>query len=356
MTVALSNSLTEACDITLLSFFDPRPDGLEAGLESSISVRHLGKRLGPDPLLPRNLWRCLREVRPHIVHSHRYALPYLLPALAVLPPVPVVHTVHTDPTSEADWRTRVILRLLKRIAITPIALAPSLATPVSNIFRATARVIANGVDVSAFERSSEVGRLARAALDIEPHRFVIAVVARLSPEKNHATVIEVFQRFQQRFPEALLLLVGDGPCAGDLRDTVDLTEGSTPHVRFLGRRQDIAELLAATDVVTLFSTREGAPLSLLEAMAAGRPIVASHVGGIADLLDQGRCGLLVDPLKPEDLLAAWTRLAMDPHLRKSLADHGHERAKSSFDQSVMTSSYLELYHELSHEVDTGTTQ
>jgi glycosyltransferase involved in cell wall biosynthesis len=201
------------------------------------------------------------------------------------------------------------------------------------------RVIINGVPLAPVSQSA--ARAARAELLPGMDGFLILNAARLVPEKGHRVLLQAAARVLRDFPNALFAIAGDGPLRADLTELA--AELGIPHqVKLLGSRTDIPELLAASDLFVLSSLTEGLPMALLEAMAAGRAVVSTDVGGIRAALDDGRCGLLVPPDDASWLADALLRLLRDQRLRKRLAGCASEKARTDFSLEQMGIRYLNL--------------
>jgi len=163
--------------------------------------------------------------------------------------------------------------------------------------------------------------------------------------KGQTYLVQAWPSVLKREPRALLLLVGDGPEERLLRSrAAELGLGGS--VRFLGFRQDIPSLLALAEALVLPSLNEGFGLVLLEAMAMGKPVVASAVGGIPEVVLDGRTGLLVPPADPEALAVAILRLLEDPRAAQRLGEAGRERARESFSREAFIQAHRKLYGEL----------
>jgi glycosyltransferase involved in cell wall biosynthesis len=195
-------------------------------------------------------------------------------------------------------------------------------------------VIPNGVDIAAFPAGEDRG--ARRIL-----RSVITV-ANLRPEKNHRTLIDAAAQLCRAFPDIRFRIVGEGPARRQLEDDV-ASRNLQHHVLFLGHREDVAPLLAAADVFVLPSRSEACPNSVIEAMAAGLPVVAGAVGGLPDLVEHGRTGVLVDPADAGALAAAIRGLIEDPAQAARLGEaaRAHVRGRYSFER--MVASFQDLY-------------
>lgn len=206
-------------------------------------------------------------------------------------------------------------------------------------------VIPNGLDAEAYARQAAPPARTRTALGLPPGARPLLCVARLVPVKGQTYLVQAWPSVLKREPRALLLLVGDGPEERLLRSrAAELGLGGS--VRFLGFRQDIPSLLALAEALVLPSLNEGFGLVLLEAMAMGKPVVASAVGGIPEVVLDGRTGLLVPPADPEALAVAILRLLEDPRAAQRLGEAGRERARESFSREAFIQAHRKLYGEL----------
>jgi glycosyltransferase involved in cell wall biosynthesis len=278
----------------------------------------LGKERGFDPRMYLRLKEVAAEFRPHIVHTHSYVMRYTLPVARCRQ----VHTVHNLALREVDWAGRMVHRMGYRLGVTPVAVAEGVARSFEDEYGFRPLVIPNGIDVSKFHRP-ESRDAWRAANGFGPEEKLIVSVARLDPQKNpHALV--------NALPEGCtLLLVGDGSLRASL-EGID-------RVRLLGVRTDLPELLSSCDVFAMASEWEGHPLALMEAMAAGLPVVATAVGGVPEIV--GEAGLLCPPLElREALRTALTR-------REDLGASALARAQA-FDIRRTVERYAELFERL----------
>jgi glycosyltransferase involved in cell wall biosynthesis len=191
-------------------------------------------------------------------------------------------------------------------------------------------------DLLGLQRSALAGR--------SGGRLVFGFVGRLVPIKDPGTLVRAFALVRQREPGARLHLVGDG----ELRESVQTlaaTLGVADAVELLGWRQDLCAVYAGIDILVLSSRREGTPFAVIEAMAAARPVVATDVGGVADILVDGTTGLLVPPEDPAALAEAMTRVGSDPGLRTRLGAAGRERA-ALYRAERLVADMARLYREL----------
>jgi glycosyltransferase involved in cell wall biosynthesis len=179
---------------------------------------------------------------------------------------------------------------------------------------------------------------------------VVLTVARLDEQKGHCYLLEA----AAQVPEAQFVLAGDGPLRASL-EAQARSLGVEDRVKFLGYRSDIADLLADCDVFVLPSLYEGLPLSILEAMSAGKPVIATHIGGTDEAVIAGETGLLVPPADSAALAAAIRSLLTDRPLAQRLATAGRARVAQEFSAAKMVQQVIAVYDELlaKHEVVNG---
>jgi glycosyltransferase involved in cell wall biosynthesis len=162
----------------------------------------------------------------------------------------------------------------------------------------------------------------------------VGCTARLHAKNDHATLLRAFARVTARWPEARLLLLGRGPEEEALRGLAEEL-GLATHVRFVGEQEDVAPYLQEMEVYVQSSVAEGMPNSILEAMAAGLPVVATAVGGTPELVVDGQTGLLVPPRDPAGLAMALTTLLSDPTKAASFGRAGRDRVETYFTEAAI---------------------
>lgn len=301
--------------------------------KTSVSAVALGrtKRQAVQAIL--GLVREFRRFRPDVVLTRGYNAEMLGRIAARLCGVPVsVVWVHNCGDAEPRGRfRRAADRLLERHTAAYFGVAESqvpymtgeLGYPESKI-----TVIHNGVDPAGF--APEDNRHALLGLPIGDGQPVVGIVARMSPEKDHALLLRAVPKVLAEVPDAKFLMIGDGPLRNKLeQQATDL--GIADAVVFTGARDDIADLLRALDVFTLCSyTIECFPMSLLEAMAAGRPAVCTDVGGVGEMLADGLTGHLVPPRDPEALADRLVALLTDEPIRERMGAAARRRVEDEF--------------------------
>ncbi len=334
-------------EVAAVSLFDRQGTDLETMLDQArIRVWYLGKHKGFDPRMFRRLWGMFREFQPDVAHTHRYVLRYLLPLILVHRARVWVHTVHNMAEKEVDWVGKWIHRVAFRAGVVPVAIAEEVARSLERVYGLrNLPLIPNGIPVDQYALAEEVRKAWRTREGYEESAVLLVSVARMSPQKDHFSLIQAFSIASSRSSQLRLLLVGDGSLRSKLEAQVKALD-LKDKVRFLGVRADVPEILAAADMFVLSSQWEGNPLSVMEAMAAGKPVIATAVGGVPELIQHGISGVLVPPGDVEALAEAILKLADDPNLRRQMGKEAFRRAKERFDVSVMVREYEFLYERL----------
>lgn len=206
-------------------------------------------------------------------------------------------------------------------------------------------VIHNGVDLESFSGDAQARRRVRGELGIESDVPVVIQVARLDYLKDHITAIRAFEAVTREIPECQLLLVGEGPERPGIEAEIG-KRGMEKRVRLLGLRTDVKQLLAAADLFLLTSISEGIPVTFIEAMACHLPIVSTDVGGVKEVVEDGRSGLLTAAGDDQMLAKSIVKLVRDPCLRRSMGDCGRARAEQFFSEREMHERYAALYQEM----------
>ncbi|MDQ6700906.1 MAG: glycosyltransferase [Acidobacteriota bacterium] len=343
-----------ACDIdsgrfepAVVSLYGATGDGLEDRLaDAGVQVFHLDKKRGFDRRMFSRFARVLRQFRPHVVHTHNYALRYTY-APALWHRIPVqVHTVHNVAQKEVDGVGRALQQIAFRRGVAPVAIAQEVAATIRNVYGVPERaLIPNGICVRGYRSGRLRGAEWRRREGFGPDEILCLCVGRLAPQKDHATLLQAFAAGPAKDPRARLLLAGEGPLRTDIERQIQAL-GVGQSVRLLGRRQDIPDMLAAADLFVIASRWEGNPLAVMEAMSAGVPVVATAVGGVPELVSEGETGLLVVPGEPAMLASAICRLLDDATRRAAMGRAAMRKAERDFDVGVMARAYEQLYERL----------
>jgi glycosyltransferase involved in cell wall biosynthesis len=328
------------------------------GVEPRV-LRELGREVSPlnDLRATLAMYRLIRRGRPHIVHTHMAKAGTAGRLAAWLARVPiVVHTFHGH-TFHSYWgpvKSRVFLQIERTLgAMTDRVIAvgdaqkADIATygvaPLSKI-----QTIPLGLEIEPMlEAENHRGRL-RAELGVGSDRPLIGIVARLVPIKAHEVFLEAAAKIRAAWPESTFLIIGDGERRAEL-EALARQLGIADATRFLGWRDDMREVYADLDVVTLCSNNEGSPVALIEALAAARPVVSTRVGGVPNVVQDGESGLLVPPRDPSALAEGVLSLLRDPDRAARLGLAGRNAVFPKHASTRLVQDVERLYLELAHE-------
>jgi glycosyltransferase involved in cell wall biosynthesis len=328
--------------------------------ENHMEVRTFKNMVQPfrpfkDTLALLDLTAFLRKNPYHIVHTHNSKAGFLGRLAAKLAGVPViVHTVHGFAFHDQEplWR-QMLFRNLERLASRWSDRMIFISQPLIDwalkdhiVGEDKIAKIYSGIQLDKFHpvKSEEKDRI-RSKWALKKEEAVVGIVSKLWEGKGHTVLIEAFKLLKEKIKDAKLVIVGEGYLYDELFRRVG-NNGLRESVLFTGFQMDVSEIIATFDVAVLPSFFEGMGRVILEAMAMEKPVVASRVGGIPDLIDQGINGLLVRPGDARELADTLERVLSDNGLAKRLGREGRKRIKDQFSADVMVRSIEELYREL----------
>ncbi|MCZ7568461.1 MAG: glycosyltransferase family 4 protein [Ardenticatenaceae bacterium] len=300
-------------------------------------------------IAPRQWVQLLYFVRSQgydIVHTQEHKSNFLGALLQRWSGVRIVATLHGYPQAYRRMQLyrridRHVLRRFDHVVAVSEALRRELIA--GGVRPERLSTVHNGIDIHAFR--AQVSDLP--ALPQTVGGPVVTTVARLSAEKGIEYLLESAAMLRARFPAARFVIVGEGPLRSHLEAQANrLGLINAQVVSFLGHRHDVASLMAQSDVVILPSLRDGCPMVLIEALALGRPVVASWVDGIPEIVEDGVSGLLVPPGDSRALAAAIERLLVDRELATTLARQGMRRVEETFDVAAMAERTLAVYQQV----------
>ena len=320
-------------------------------------------RAGDDRSIARHLRRLVRQYGVALLHAHQY-VPFFYAATSRRlfagrrGKPPILFTEHGRPFAEhRSFRRRLANKLLltRRDRVTAIGqfakqdLVESEGIPARRI-----EVIYNGIDPSAFRSAAahgDPGQVAatrqqvRAELGLAPDAPLILQVAKLQPDKGHVTAVAAMAHVVEQLPEAVLVMVGDG--IEKRRVKAKANEfGLSRNVRMVGVRPDVPRFMVAADVCMLSSLDEGVSAALLGAMALGKPIVTTDVGGNSEVVDHGKNGLLCRSNDSRQIAASLTALLRNPQMQSRMGRAGRDRLQRLFTRDRMHAGYTQIYHQM----------
>ena len=258
-------------------------------------------------------------VRPHVVHTHLSVLRYALPGLLRRRVPLVVHTLHNLAEHETDTFGRILQWFAFRRPVLPVAISREVAASLWRVYGLECKaMVPNCVPVAQYSRSLADRVRWREREGFDQDAVLFTCVARREPHKNPLLLVKAFAEL--RDAPAHLVMVGEGSLREKLREYIRSCRLDR-RVHLLGKRNDIPECLAASDVFALSSDWEGNPLAVMEAMAAGLPVIGTAVGGVPELVESGQHGILV-PRDGAAFVNALQVMLDDPSKRAAMANAG----------------------------------
>jgi len=300
------------------------------------------------------LIRLINAERPDIVHTHTAKAGTLGRIAAKLTGVPIIiHTFHGHVFHSyfGYLKSKFFLwleRLLAKFTDVIITVGNQQRREIINYKVARPEKVLSiplGLDLKPFINSKADSFQLRRELSLPEEILLVGIVARLVPIKNHLCFLKAARILSDQFDNVRFLVIGDGELRGMLEQkTRDLKLGS--RVIFMGFQHNLLKIYAGLDIVTLSSFNEGLPVALIEAMAAGKPVISTDVGGVRDLILDGYNGLLVPSNDPAALADAILYLLRKPERRRMMGEAGRAKAYPLFDKSRLVNDIDNLYQKL----------
>ncbi|MBC7327224.1 glycosyltransferase [bacterium] len=295
------------------------------------------------PLTIYRVTRFLLRFKPHIIHTHLKAIRYVILPSLFSPVLAHIHTIHSIARRDTSSPfNRFINRIaFKCFGVKPVCVSKEVANSIKAVYGVEALRIYNGVNLSRY--------FAERPREKKDQTVYVLNVGRMKKEKNHKLLLEAFNKVRSKDSRARLIIVGDGELKPALEGKVRQL-GLNGAVSFHGWRNDVPELMRDCDIFVLSSDVEGCPEVVLEAMASGKPVVATRVGGVPELVEYGITGFLVPPQDSDALAESMLRLIKDSELREEMGRRGREKAIKGFALSIAIQRYEELYKRVISEV------
>ncbi len=291
------------------------------------------------------LYRQLRRQKVDVVSTHSGIDSWCAALAAQAAGVALVRTRHIDLPMHASWLNFVHF-LPDRIVTCGEAMRAHL---LADNPLAPERLVSipTGIDFERLQAQTPRASL-RQQLGLDDDEPAILMVAILRGVKRHMLALDAFARLRSSHPRARLLLAGAGPMRAELEEHARALQ-LTGQVSFLGHREDVADLLAASDILLLSSRSEGIPQSVVQAMGSGLPVVATRVGGLPELIDDGRNGLLVASEDADAMAAALRRLLDEPDLAQRLASAARDKVRTRYSYAAMLDATEHLLQDILQE-------
>jgi L-malate glycosyltransferase len=346
------------CEFKKDPFLDVRAILLNKGVlydrltDYGIPTQVLDERVLSSVEIAKRLYWFNKDWKPHVVHTHRYKENFLGGLAASCARVPViVNTVHGIHEALAGWEnikwrlyTLIARQITRWVASGLIGVSVEIASILKKRFPGLEVIcIHNGIQYDAMAEVSGA-EVTRESVGITDQAFVVGTVGRLTPIKGIEYLLQGVSLLvhEQTVPLIQVVIVGIGPLRTELERLAQRL-GISERVRFMGERQDVPSLLGLFDIFVMPSLHEGIPMALLEALAAGCPVVASAVGGVPEVVRDGKDGMLVPSKDPAAIAEAIQALHASQPLRARFQQAGPERVVTEFGAERMASCTKDFY-------------
>ncbi len=320
---------------------------IEQGKRRGFQVEMLSQRGRYDPRLISQAWNLVKKYGVEVLQSHGYKpalLAWCLKCIARIPWIAFAHGYTSENRRMALYNRLDVwlLRHADRVVVVSEATGRTLVQ--AGVPEKIIRVIHNAIDPYNHEVSEDGSEL-RQVCHAGPADLLIGVIGRMSAEKGQEVFLQAFTMVLKVLPRARAVLVGAGQDMAALEELVR-TNGLEEQVTFTGYQRNTAAVYAALDLVVIPSFSEGLPNVLLEAMVHRKPVVATNVGGIPEVMQDGLSKFLVPPGDPQAMADAILEVLRDSTLRKELGEAGERRAREAFSPSRRAAQVVELYKEV----------
>lgn len=322
-------------DVMIISLYEYHSAITERLEKKGIKVFYLDKKPGLDFSMIGKMIKIFKSEKPDVIHTHRYVMQYAIPAAIIAGVKHRVHTVHNVAQKENTNVARKVNYLFYKFAhVIPVALSEEVQKTIVEGYHIDSRnipVIFNGIDLSKC--------IVKTNYEVNDY-FNILHIGRFSEQKNHIGLIEAFSIFVKEHPNTILSLIGDGEKKEEIQQLV-IEKGISDKVKFLGIKSNVYSYLNKADVFILPSIYEGVPMTLIEAMGTGLPIIATAVGGVPDMLRNDEEGLIVN-CNVKEIADAMDSIYIDKKTREYLGKKALKRSKIFSDEN-MANEYKKTY-------------
>ncbi|QZY55557.1 glycosyltransferase [Crassaminicella profunda] len=335
----INNSNKSLFDVSVISLYNKTNNSLANEFEKAdCPIYYLNKKSGFDINIELQLVNLLRKIRPDVVHTHMAGLKYSIIPLLFCKVKLKCNTEHTiikeNYTNIEAWVKKFAYKYFN---VKPVGISNCVSESIKKVYKVSdIKTIYNGINVEKYTHDGE--RI------IDEKNIKLINVATFLPDKNHEFLIESIKILAEKINNFKLYLIGDGKLRNEIQKKIDYYDLGQ-HVILLGFRNDVNELLVKSDMFLMTSKHEGFGLVLVEAMAAGLPIVATEIGGIPEVVINNQNGLLVSCDKPRLFADAIEKLINEKSKYKTISSNNLLRAKK-FDIQNTILEYEKLYLEV----------
>lgn len=324
--------------VTIVSLYEYHSSITERLEKNGIRIIYLEKKPGFDISIILKLKKIMVSEKIELVHTHRYTLQYAFPAAVLAGVKSCVHTVHNIATKEINsFRRKFASVLYSCNRVVPVGISPLVCDSISKEYGLpidSFPMIFNGINLTKC--------LPKSNYEVNG-KFQFIHVGRFSEQKNHKIIIQSFKNLIISGFDVSLKLIGDGLLKEKYMAEIKQI-GLEPYVNFMGLQDNVFPLLQESDCFILPSLYEGMPISLIEAMGTGLPVIVSNVGGMPDMVKNEVSGLLIEP-SAEELYNAMKRMIIEKNLREKIGKNALKSSKQ-FSVEKMTHNYISIYDSL----------
>lgn len=328
--------IDQGIEVIVISLYDYKSAITERLENKGVKIFYLGKKSGLDLSQIYKIYKILKKEKPDVIHTHRYVMQYAIPAAVLAKVKGRVHTVHNIAKKEVGRFQRCLANKFYKYAnVIPVAISPKIEESIIEEYKLNEEkipMIYNGIMLE--------NCIVKKTYENSKDETIILHIGRFSKQKNHIELIESFKLVHDINPKTKLKLIGAGELENSIREKIVSLE-LEKCVDMVGIKSNVYEDLNNADIFVLPSLWEGMPITLIEAMGTGIPIIASNVGGIPDMLQDGSDGILVDLYK-ENIANALIALINNVELRTKLGENAR-RNSVKFSSEKMAKTYMEVY-------------
>lgn len=322
--------------VTVISMYDYHSAITERLESAGVDIRYLGKKAGLDLSMIGKMKKVFKETHADVVHTHRYCAQYAMPAAVLAGTKRRVHTLHSVASKENGKTARKLNKFFfKHCGLIPVALSEKIRETVVEEYGIDEQqipVVYNGVSLDKC--------LCKSDYSIDSKEINILHIGRFTLAKNHIEMINAVSELKKKYDGITLNLIGDGELREQVEGQIEACQAKE-YIKMLGLKDSVFSYLQQADIFILPSVYEGIPMTLIEAMGSGVPIVASRVGGIPDMIIDGQEGLLCEPTA-QSIAETIEKMISDTDLRKSCAQKALNGAQR-FSAKTMGEEYERLY-------------
>lgn len=292
--------------------------------------------------------RACKAKHYHIIHTHGWATMLAGYIASKFTNTPIVINGEHGTLYFDTWKQRMMQRFLFNRMYLNLSVSRALVNEISQRFKVSVgrfKAILNGVNITKFQPDEQARQAVRRELAIADEQFVVGSVGRLVEVKNYPSFIRAFALVVKKYPQAKLLIAGDGPMRPELEALIE-EHNLAEQVNLLGRREDVPAVMNALDVFVLPSFREGLSNTILEAMASGLPAVVTKVGGSPEIVIDGETGYLFEVSNIEQLAGYLCQLFEDKNLLAKMSKQARQHVVDNYSLQGMVENYQQTYLDL----------